>query len=301
MKAVSAESPKDYQLKAMKRQKNINIQSGDMFAVQAINGTFYVGQVLLSDLPTYEIDPFIKGCHVIVIFGQIISSPNEDVTALPLDYYRLLIKPCIVEETYWKRGYFPPLMRRSVPSLDSLSYGFWSYRKQAFQTVKGGLLETPPKIYDDHRRCLGNEAQSYRQRDFVIADKGGSIAPAFLMSFFSCRLPVIFCFFLTEVCRYRLPDTGRVEKILHADLWYKNPPADAVSAEFPTVDECIHGGAADTENLHHLLDTHHIGVIREMTAVDLLFQNFIAAHCTVRAGILLHAIPFPPERFVVLH
>lgn len=146
MKAVSAEPPKNYQLKAMKRRKNINIQSGDMFAVQAINGTFYVGQVLQSNLPVDEIDPFIEGCHVIVIFDQIISSPDEDVSALPLDYYQLLIKPCIVEDTYWKRGYFSPLIRRPVPSLDSLSYGFWSYRKQAFQTVKGELLERTPKI-----------------------------------------------------------------------------------------------------------------------------------------------------------
>ena len=61
-------------------------------------------------------------------------------------YYQLLIKPCIVEDTYWKRGYFSPLIRRPVPSLDSLSYGFWSYRKQAFQTVKGELLERTPKI-----------------------------------------------------------------------------------------------------------------------------------------------------------
>ena len=146
MKNVSTESPKCYQLRAIKRQRNISIQSGDMFAVQAINGTFYVGQVLQSNLPVDEIDPFIEGCHVIVIFDQIISSPDEDVSALPLDYYHLLIKPCIVEDTYWKRGYFFPLIRRPVPSLDSLSYGFWSYRKQAFQTIRGKLLETPPKI-----------------------------------------------------------------------------------------------------------------------------------------------------------
>lgn len=146
MKAVSAESPKDYQLRVIKRRKDISIRSGDLFAVQAINGDFYLGQVLQSGLPADAVDLFIEGCHLVVIFDRIISSLDEAVSALPLDYYRLLIKPCIVEDTYWKRGYFSPLLRRPAPSPDSLRYGFWSYRKQAFQTVTGKILETTPEI-----------------------------------------------------------------------------------------------------------------------------------------------------------
>lgn len=46
MKAVSSENPKEYQLKIIKRQRNISISTGDMFLVQPIDGLFYVGQVI---------------------------------------------------------------------------------------------------------------------------------------------------------------------------------------------------------------------------------------------------------------
>lgn len=146
MKAVRAESPKDYQLRVIKRRKSISVRLGDLFTVQAINGDFYLGQALQSNLPADAVDPFIEGCHLIVVFDRIISSPDEDVSALPLDYYRLLIKPCIVADTYWKREYFFPLLRRPAPPPDSLRYGFWSYRKQTFQTLTGKILETAPEI-----------------------------------------------------------------------------------------------------------------------------------------------------------
>ena len=68
MKAVSSENPKEYQLKIIKRQRNISISTGDMFLVQPIDGLFYVGQVIKSNLGEDAIDPFIGGCHLIVIF-----------------------------------------------------------------------------------------------------------------------------------------------------------------------------------------------------------------------------------------
>ena len=64
MKAVSSENPKEYQLKIIKRQKKyLNQCTGDMFLVQPIDGLFYVGQVIKSDLGEDAIDPFIGGCH----------------------------------------------------------------------------------------------------------------------------------------------------------------------------------------------------------------------------------------------
>ena len=106
MKAVSSENPKEYQLKIIKRQRNISISTGDMFLVQPIDGLFYVGQVIKSNLGEDAIDPFIGGCHLIVIFDQPFSSIDVDTQTVPVDYYRLLIKPCIVDAVYWKRGYF---------------------------------------------------------------------------------------------------------------------------------------------------------------------------------------------------
>lgn len=137
MKAVSSENPKEYQLKIIKRQRNISISTGDMFLVQPIDGLFYVGQVIKSNLGEDAIDPFIGGCHLIVIFDQPFSSIDVDTQTVPVDYYRLLIKPCIVDAVYWKRGYFFAKGNRSVPLVDELDYGFWSFRRQSFQNLNG--------------------------------------------------------------------------------------------------------------------------------------------------------------------
>ena len=144
MKAVSSENPKEYQLKIIKRQRNISISTGDMFLVQPIDGLFYVGQVIKSNLGEDAIDPFISGCHLIVIFDQPFSSIDVDTQTVPVDYYRLLIKPCIVDAVYWKRGYFFAKGNRSVPLVDELDYGFWSFRRQSFQNLNG---EPKPSLY----------------------------------------------------------------------------------------------------------------------------------------------------------
>ena len=146
MKAVSSENPKEYQLKIIKRQRNISISTGDMFLVQPIDGLFYVGQVIKSNLGEDAIDPFISGCHLIVIFDQPFSSIDVDTQTVPVDYYRLLIKPCIVDAVYWKRGYFFAKGNRSVPLVDEHDYGFWSFRRQSFQNLNGEPMESNPIV-----------------------------------------------------------------------------------------------------------------------------------------------------------
>ena len=146
MKAVSSENPKEYQLKIIKRQRNISISTGDMFLVQPIDGLFYVGQVIKSNLGEDAVDPFISGCHLIVIFDQPFSSIDVDTQTVPVDYYRLLIKPCIVDAVYWKRGYFFAKGNRSVPLVDELDYGFWSFRRQSFQNLNGEPMESNPIV-----------------------------------------------------------------------------------------------------------------------------------------------------------
>lgn len=61
-------------------------------------------------------------------------------------YYRLLIKPCIVDAVYWKRGYFFAKGNRSVPLVDELDYGFWSFRRQSFQNLNGEPMESNPIV-----------------------------------------------------------------------------------------------------------------------------------------------------------
>ena len=117
-----------------------------MFLVQPIDGLFYVGQVIKSNLGEDAIDPFIGGCHLIVIFDQPFSSIDVDTQTVPVDYYRLLIKPCIVDAVYWKRGYFFAKGNRSVPLVDELDYGFWSFRRQSFQNLNGEPMESNPIV-----------------------------------------------------------------------------------------------------------------------------------------------------------
>lgn len=144
MKAVSSENPKEYQLKIIKRQRNISISTGDMFLVQPIDGLFYVGQVIKSNLGEDAIDPFIGGCHLIVIFDQPFSSIDVDTQTVPVDYYRLLIKPCIVDAVYWKRGYFFAKGNRSVPLVDELDYG--SGKTMLFRILSGLVKPTTGKV-----------------------------------------------------------------------------------------------------------------------------------------------------------
>lgn len=84
--------------------------------------------------------------YLIVIFDQPFSSIDVDTQTVPVDYYRLLIKPCIVDAVYWKRGYFFAKGNRSVPLVDELDYGFWSFRRQSFQNLNGEPMESNPIV-----------------------------------------------------------------------------------------------------------------------------------------------------------
>lgn len=107
MKAVSSENPKEYQLKIIKRQRNISISTGDMFLVQPIDGLFYVGQVIKSNLGEDAIDPFIGGCHLIVIFDQPFSSIDVDTQGIP--YPCILLKQKVNPLAFAQRLAINPL------------------------------------------------------------------------------------------------------------------------------------------------------------------------------------------------
>ena len=111
-------------LQVIKRRRNVEVNTGDVF-VLTFDGTFYFyGKVLLANIDHINKSNWINGCHVIFVFKN--KTLNKTLDDFKPDYDNLFADgPKIVTTGYWKQGRFETI--GNIPLTEeekNLDYGF---------------------------------------------------------------------------------------------------------------------------------------------------------------------------------
>lgn len=138
VKAVLEEPVELYQLKKIaKRRTKVCPETGMVFVMEPSDGLFFLGQVIEASIQTVDNDCFVTGNHLIVVFQQVYDSPDVPFDSLVLDYQNLLLRPLIIPNGYWTRGFFKDIGKKPVPKFEALNCGFWSAKTRRFETPSG--------------------------------------------------------------------------------------------------------------------------------------------------------------------
>lgn len=117
-------------------------RAGDLFVLQPIQGVFYYGKVIKTDLQSH--DAFIRGMFLIFIYDYC-STQKEIVRGLESN--NLLIAPQIVNKQPWLKGYFETIGNVEVTVQENnMDLGFWDMLRERYVDINGNPLDVPPKI-----------------------------------------------------------------------------------------------------------------------------------------------------------
>ncbi|WP_232088955.1 Imm51 family immunity protein [Streptococcus suis] len=136
---------KHYQFQIIKKSKAQPCE-GDIFVVSVIEGQYLYGRVLQANIKS-KASSFFNQKNVIVIFNQ--RTESLSLENYHADYSDLLIRPMIVDNAYWSRGYFYTVA--NIPLTEEeihLDLGFYRIhpRRQYFCTAAGEEIFKEPKI-----------------------------------------------------------------------------------------------------------------------------------------------------------
>ncbi len=159
---------KERQLKVIKRKKP-TLEIGDVFVLSPVEGIYFYGKVLETNINSLNKDGFVHGKNVVFIFNC--RSKAATLDAYKPDYSNLLIRPAIVDISYWRRGYFYNV--GNVPLTDeekTLDYGFlnlgvWS---NWFCKANGEVLKKEPKILGVYGITTITGIANEVQREIII-------------------------------------------------------------------------------------------------------------------------------------
>lgn len=144
--ALNNMKPSDYQLKIIKKT-NPEIKDGDIFILSPRENIYFFGRVLKANIEHVNNDIFVQGKHLVFIFKAKTSNPTLDV--FNADYSELLIRPSIVDVSYWNKGYFFNIGNIKVTEYEKkLDYGFIKIgiKTDYYCKEDGTVLNCKPEI-----------------------------------------------------------------------------------------------------------------------------------------------------------
>lgn len=116
---------------------------GDIFVLQPIQGIFYYGKVIQTNLQSY--DSFVRGMFLIFIYDY--CSTQKEIV-YDLETNNLLIAPQIVNKQPWLKGYFETIGNVEVTAQENnIDFGFWDILRDRYVDINGNPLDVPPKFY----------------------------------------------------------------------------------------------------------------------------------------------------------
>ena len=136
--------PKDYQLKVIKKSKTEPVE-GDIFVLSPREDIYFYGRVLKSNINHISQDTFVHGKSVVVIF----KCKNNEISMSNYypNYNDLLIRPEIVDKSYWSKGYFFTIENKPLDDNEKkLDYGFYSIGKGKFLKETGIEIDHQPVL-----------------------------------------------------------------------------------------------------------------------------------------------------------
>lgn len=160
--------PKDYQLRLIKKTKP-ELHDGDVFVLSPRENVFFYGKVLRTNINHIEKDTFVHGKNVVFIFNNKTTKPTlDDFTP---DYSNLLIRPSIVDNSYWNKGLFFNVGNLKVSDIEKeLNYGFYKIGINSNWYCKedGTVLNYKPEIIGMFGIATINGIASQIEKEFII-------------------------------------------------------------------------------------------------------------------------------------
>ena len=118
---------------SMKKSKK-KPQEGDVFVLQPIEGVFYFGKVIQTNLKSE--DSFINGMTLIYVY-RFFSNAKEIPDALENE--ELLIPPVVVNHQPWIRGYFETIGNVGVSEKErNVDFAFWDVLRGKYVDITTG-------------------------------------------------------------------------------------------------------------------------------------------------------------------
>ena len=116
-------------------------EEGDVFILQPIDGIFYYGKVIKTNL--ISVDSFINGMTLIFIYQ---SCSIDKVIPHGLENEEFLISPIIVNNQPWQKGYFETLGNVGVSEKErKADFAFWDVLKEEYVNISGQIIKEKPK------------------------------------------------------------------------------------------------------------------------------------------------------------
>ena len=119
-------------------------QEGDVFVLQPMEGVFYFGKVIQTNLKS--LDSFINGMTLIYVY-RFFSNAKEMPYALENE--ELLIPPIVVNHQPWAKGYFEMIGNVGVSEKErNVDFAFWDVLRRKYvdiTTAQPIVLKKEPK------------------------------------------------------------------------------------------------------------------------------------------------------------
>ena len=144
--ALDKMKPKEYQLQVIKKTKPV-LQDGDVFILSPRENVYFYGKVLKAKINHINNNTFVDGKSLVFIFRN--KTDKLTIDDFKPDYSQLLIRPTIVDISYWNKGLFYNV--GNVPLTEDehrLNYGFLNIGIKANTYCKenGEVIEGKPQI-----------------------------------------------------------------------------------------------------------------------------------------------------------
>ena len=144
--AIDKMNPKDYQLRVIKKTKP-EMKDGDVFVLSPRENVYFYGKVLKANINHINNDTFVQGNNLVFIFKN--KTGSRTIDDFNPDYSQLLIRPTIVDNSYWTKGLFfnvgnIPLLKHEK----EMDYGFLKIgiKSNMYCKEDGTVLDKKPEI-----------------------------------------------------------------------------------------------------------------------------------------------------------
>lgn len=144
--ALDKMKPKDYQLKIIKKTKPV-IKDGDVFVLSPRDNVYFYGKVLKANINHINNDTFVQGKCLVFIFRNKTNNPTID--EFEPDYSQLLIRPSIVDISYWNKGFFFNVGNVLITDYEKeMDYGFLKIgiKSNTYCKEDGVVLDKKPDV-----------------------------------------------------------------------------------------------------------------------------------------------------------
>jgi hypothetical protein len=139
-------NPNEYQLRVIKKNKP-TLEEGDVFVLSPRENVYFYGKILKVNITNHNNDTYVHGKNLVVLFRNKTEKPT--IEYFRPDYSQLLIRPSLVDISYWNKGLFFNVGNIPITKFEKqLDYGFLKIgiKSNFYCSEDGTILEKKPEL-----------------------------------------------------------------------------------------------------------------------------------------------------------